>query len=140
MTRDDIVQLFARRQAAWAARDVRALAGTHAAEGIVISPTGGVLEGRADIERVYGVWFSAFPDLRYTQDDLLVDGNRAVQIARVNGTHTGTFFGMEATGRSLELAGAFVMTIDAGLIVHERRIFDFTGVLIQIGVIKARPA
>jgi len=27
-----------------------------------------------------------------------------------------------------------------GKIVHERRIYDFTGLLVQIGVLKAKPA
>jgi hypothetical protein len=27
-----------------------------------------------------------------------------------------------------------------GRIVHERRILDFTGVLVQVGVLKAKPA
>jgi hypothetical protein len=27
-----------------------------------------------------------------------------------------------------------------GAVVHERRIYDFTGMLVQIGVLKAKPA
>ena len=62
-TRETILALFARREIAWRARDAAALAADHAADGVVVSPTGGVLEGRAEIERIYRVWFSAFPDL-----------------------------------------------------------------------------
>jgi hypothetical protein len=29
---------------------------------------------------------------------------------------------------------------DDGLIEHERRIYDFTGLLVQIGVLRAKPA
>jgi hypothetical protein len=32
------------------------------------------------------------------------------------------------------------MTVADGLITEERRIFDFTGVLLQVGVLKAKPA
>ena len=46
MDRDEILALFARRAAAWQAHDARALALTHAENGTVIGPTGGVLEGR----------------------------------------------------------------------------------------------
>jgi hypothetical protein len=35
---------------------------------------------------------------------------------------------------------AFLYTLLDGLIVHEHRILDFTGVLIQVGVLKAKPA
>ena len=64
MTRDEILALVKRRYAGWAARDPAALAATHAENGVVTSPTGGVLEGRSEIERVYRLWFSAFPDMR----------------------------------------------------------------------------
>jgi hypothetical protein len=33
-----------------------------------------------------------------------------------------------------------VCRVADGLIVHERRIYDFTGMLVQIGVLKAKPA
>jgi hypothetical protein len=33
-----------------------------------------------------------------------------------------------------------VCQVADGLIVHERRIYDFTGMLVQIGVLKAKPA
>ena len=40
----------------------------------------------------------------------------------------------------MEALCAFVYTLRDGAIVHERRILDFTGVLIQVGVLKAKPA
>ena len=80
MAREDVVGLFARRMAAWAARDAAALAATHAVRGVVVSPTGGVLEGREEIERVYRVWLSAFPDLQVKSEELIIDGDRVVEI------------------------------------------------------------
>ena len=140
MTREEIRALFDRRAAAWRARDAHALTLTHAERGVVISPTGGVLEGRAEIERVYRIWLSAFPDLVFVTDELVIDGDRVVQVVRASGTHSGEFFGLAATGRHLEVSGAFVMTVGNGEILHERRIFDFTGMLVQIGVLRAKPA
>lgn len=139
MSREDILALFARRDTAWKARDAHALAQSHAIDGVVISPTGGVLEGRDEIERVYGLWFSAFPDLTFTSEDLLIDGSRAVQVVTVSGTHTGDFFGVPPTGRRVSFACAIVVSVANGEVAHERRILDFTGVLIQVGVLKAKP-
>src|SRR5688572_32260839 len=82
MTREQIFALFARREASWRARDAPALASDHAPDGVVVSPTGGVLEGRAEIERIYRVWFVAFPDLNFTTEDLLVDNDRAALLCR----------------------------------------------------------
>jgi len=138
MTRDEILSLVGRRNAAWAARDPAALAATHA-ESVVASPTGGVLEGRSEIERVYRLWISAFPDVVMHHDEVVIDGDRVVVIARLSGTHSGDFFGLAPTGRHMEVQVALLLTVADGLVVAERRIYDFTGVLVQVGVLKAKP-
>ena len=139
MTRDEILALIGRRTAAWVARDAAALAATHAPAGVVTSPTGGVLEGRDEIERIYRLWLTAFPDVVIEPIDLLIDGNRVVQIGRIVATHSGDFFGLAPTGRRFEVQVALLMTVQDGLVTDERRIYDFTGVLVQIGVLKAKP-
>jgi uncharacterized protein (TIGR02246 family) len=140
MTRDDIFAIFTRREEAWRARDPVALANDHSPDGVVVSPTGGVLEGRAEIERIYRVWFTAFPDLMLNTEDLLVDGDRAALLCRITGSHAGEFFGVAPTGRRIEVAGAFIYRLQDGRIVHERRVLDFTGLLVQVGVLRAKPA
>jgi uncharacterized protein (TIGR02246 family) len=139
MDREQIEALFRTRTAYWHARDAAALAAGHAVNGVVVSPTGGVLEGRDEIERIYSVWFNAFPDLELTDTDLVIDGDRAVMLATVSGTHSGDFFGLASTGRRVHATCAFVYTFRGDLIEHERRILDFTGVLVQVGVLKAKP-
>ena len=86
MTREEIFALFARREAAWRARDAAALTADHSQDGVVVSPTGGVLEGLAEIERIYRVWFTAFPDLIFTTEDLLVNGRVVAKVRDVNDT------------------------------------------------------
>jgi steroid delta-isomerase-like uncharacterized protein len=140
MTRDEIMALFVRREKDWAQHNSTALAADHAPDGVVVSPTGGVLEGRAEIERIYRLWFTAFPDLSATVSDVVIDGDHVVVLREISGTHTGDFFGLPATGRKVQAAGAFVYRMHDGLIEHERRILDFTGVLVQVGVLKAKPA
>ena len=140
MTREQVMELFERREALWRSRDAAALAADHAADGVVVSPTGGVLEGREEIERIYRLWLTAFPDLVLTVTDVLIDGSRAVLLVNVDGTHAGDFLGLAATGRRVHFVGALVYTVKDNLIVHEQRILDFTGVLVQVGVLKAKPA
>ena len=140
MTREEIAALFTRREAAWRAHDAVALAADHAPYGSVVSPTGGVLEGRPDIERIYRVWFTAFPDLIFSTEDLLIDGDRAALLARVSGRHSGEFFAMPPTGRLIELSCVCIYRLEDGLIAQERRVLDFTGLLVQLGVLRAKPA
>jgi len=140
MTREEILSLLERQSGAWAAHDPAVFAQGYAPHAIVTSPTGGVLEGAAEIERIARKWFQAFPDIRFASEDVLIDGDRVVQIARVSGTHGGEFFGVPATGRKVDVVFALVMTLSDGRIVEERRILDFTGVLVQVGVLKTKPA
>jgi uncharacterized protein (TIGR02246 family) len=140
MTREEITALFKRREADWRNRDAAALAADHAPDGVVISPTGGVLEGRDEIERVYRLWLTAFSNLSIERTDFLIDGDRAVLVSNITGTHTGDFFGVPASGRRLEVVCASIYTFREHEILHERRVLDFTGVLVQVGVLKAKPA
>ena len=41
--------------------------------------------------------------------------------------------------RRMPISGT-LFTLEDGLIVHERRVYDFTGMLVQIGLLKAKPA
>jgi predicted ester cyclase len=141
MTRDEILSLFSARETAWRDKDAARLAADHASNGVVVSPTGGVLEGRREIESIYRLWFTAFPDLVFANEDLIVDDRRIALFCRVSGTHGGEFFGVPPTGRRIEIPAVFIYRLnERGLIEHERRVLDFTGVLIQVGVLKAKPA
>jgi uncharacterized protein (TIGR02246 family) len=139
MTREQVEALIERRNAAWAARDPAALAATHTPDGTVYSPTGGHLKGREAIERVYRVWLTAFPDVFWQQEEVVIDGDRAVVLAKMIGTHAGEFFGLAAAGRHVEVDVSIVVRIEGGLVATERRIYDFTGLLVQTGVLKAKP-
>jgi uncharacterized protein (TIGR02246 family) len=139
MTRDDILGVMERRNAAWAARDAAALAATHTVDGTVNSPTGGLLKGRSEIERVYRIWLTAFPDILWQPQEIVIDDDRVAVFAKMVGTHAGEFFGIVPTGRHVEVEVAGLVTVADGLIVRERRIYDFTGLLVQTGVLRAKP-
>jgi steroid delta-isomerase-like uncharacterized protein len=140
MSRDEIVALIKRREEAWTARDSGALVATHAEDGTVVSPFGGVQEGRDEIARIYKLWFTSFPDIVFHQDDVLIDGDRAVLVGRMSATHAGDFFGLAPSGRHFEAQIAFVLKFADGAVQEERRIYDFTGLLVQVGVLKAKPS
>jgi len=140
MTREDVVAIFERRQAAIENLDAAALVGDYAPDCIVESPTGGRHEGREAAQAVLQAFFDAFLDLRVRREGLLIDGDRAVQIEAMEGTHVGPFLGMPPTGKPFRFVIALFCELKDGKIVHERRIYDFTGLLVQIGVLKAKPA
>ena len=140
MTRDDIVAMFARRQEALARLDAEALAADHTEDSVLESPFAGrPTTGRDAIEAVYESYFKAFQDISFTQEDLLVDGDRVALIERVFGTDTGGVMGMPPTGRKISYQIAILYELRDGRIARERRVYDFTGVLLQIGALKAKP-
>lgn len=140
MTREQTVALFARLQAAFDCRDATALAACHTRDGVVDSLMAGRVTGREAITETYQAWFRAFPDVVMTSDDLIIDGHRVALVSDVVGSDIGGFLGLPPTGRPFRLPIIFLYTIDDGLIQHARYIYDFTGLLVQIGVLKARPA
>src|SRR3954454_3885486 len=139
MTRDEVLALLDRRSSAWAARDAAALAATHTADGVVVSPVGGVLAVRAEMQCVYRLWLTSSPDIASQPVDLVIEGARLVQLVRFSGTHLGDFFGMPPTNRHVEFDAALLMTLRDALVAEERRVYDFTGLLVQLGVIRPKP-
>ena len=141
MTRDEIVRVFDRRHDAVARRDAEALAADHAMDCVLESPAGGgTVKGREAIARIYRGMFTGFPDLAIDWSDLVIDGDRVVEMGTMSGTDTGGFMGLPPTGKSFGFPIAFVYTFKDRLIVHERRVYDFTGMLVQIGLLKTKPA
>lgn len=140
MDRDVIVAMFARRDQSWIRRDAAALAADHAENAVAESPMQGRLEGRQRIRAVYEAWLRSFPDLTFTSLDLLIDQHRVAQFFSIRGTQTVPFGGIPATGRRIDFNGAWLFTIGpGGLIVHDRRFYDVTTLLMQLGMLKAKP-
>ena len=140
MTREAIVRMFAARDEAIARRDIGFLVSQHAADCEQISPlAGGSVRGRDAIGKLYETWFNGFPDLVWTNDEVLIDGDKITQVTTQTGTDTGGFMGLPATDRPFHLPIVILLTVADGLVVHERRIYDFTGMLVQVGILKAKP-
>ena len=140
MTREEITALFARRRQAWDDLDALALAADYADDATVDSPlAGGSATGREAIARLYATYFDAFPDFKFEEDALLIDGEEASQLGHITGTDNGGFMGMEPTRRRVTFRVALFHSLHGGVIVRERRVYDFTGLLIQVGVLKAKP-
>ena len=139
MTRDEIVTFFERRQELYDDFDAAGLAADYADDVVVESPMSGVHTGRAAAEKALSETFKAFLDLKMTTDAILVDGNRVAHFVTTEGTHLSDFMGVSASGKPFHLTVAFLYELKDRRIVRERRIYDFTGLLVQVGLLKAKP-
>ena len=119
--------------------DAAGVAALHAEDGLLESPWAGAVKGRSAIEQVHRAWFAAFPDCTFDSQELLIDGDRIAWLVRIAGTDKGGFMGLPPTGKPFQCPVVVLCTLRDGQIVRDQRIYDFTGLLIQIGVLKARP-
>ncbi|MBI4477219.1 MAG: ester cyclase [Acidobacteria bacterium] len=139
MNAEDLQAFFDRRQEAWNRQDPDGLIGGYHDDAIIESPVFGVVRGRAAIAEQYRSWFRTFPDFTFAREELIIDGLHAAQTARCSATHTGELMGLPGSGRRILFTAAlFYRFTDGGLIVNERRIYDFTGFLMQLGVLKGK--
>jgi steroid delta-isomerase-like uncharacterized protein len=139
MTREEINQFLARRQEAWKQRDIEALTLGHSEDCVLESPLAGKVTGRTAIEKVYRGFIGSFPDLSLDGTDFIIDDDRVAQVSTLRGTDKGGFMGRPPTGKRFSFPVVFVLRLKDGLIVEERRVYDFTGMLTQVGVLKVRP-
>ena len=79
--------------------------------------------------------FSAFPDLNFSIDDILAEGNKVAYRYTVRGTHKGTFMGITATEKRIVGKGVEIYMIAGGKIVEGWDFPDNLGVMTQLGVI-----
>ena len=98
------------------------------------------MQGREANVQNQRAFFETFPDITFDLEELLIDGDHVVQIGTLTGTDTGGLMGMAPSGRPIVIPIVYFSKVANGEIVYERRVYDFTGMLVQIGVLKARPA
>lgn len=140
MTREETAAMFARRDEAFEEMDAAALAADYAEDALIDSPTAGTHRGPAAAAQAFDSVFHAFADMTSRTDSLLIDGNHVAQVLTLEGTNLGGLMGLPPSGKHFRLPAVFFYELRDDKIVRERRIYDFTGMLVQVGVLKARPA
>ena len=80
---------------------------------------------------------TAFPDMHYTVEELVAEGDTVVTRVTMSGTHRGPFQGMPPTGRSVRQAQMHFIRFRDGKAVEHRAVRDDLGVMRQLGVIPA---
>lgn len=112
--------------------DLRALDEVVAPE--YLGPQGN-LRGPAAFRAITGGLRGAFPDLHYTLDDVLAEGEEVAVRWHWTGTHQGPFRGYPATGRAVTNNGIGIFHVRDGKIVTASLETDRLGFLQQIGVV-----
>ncbi len=90
------------------------------------------IEGTKQLVTMYR---NAFPDLHFTIDEQIAEGDKVVTRWTGHGTNKGELLGMPATGKSSTVTGIVIDRIANGKIAESWGIFDQFGMMQQLGVI-----
>ena len=77
----------------------------------------------------------AFPDLQFTVEDQIAEGDRVVTRWTFRGTHKGQFQGMPPTGKQVTMNGSTTFRIANSKIVEGWNNPDLLGMLQQLGAV-----
>ena len=108
------------------------------ATNVVLHTVGGPdIEGLEAYKQVSRDLSSAFPDLQFTIDEILVEGDKTASRYTLQGTHTGESPAVPVppTGKRVTWGGCAMAHWDGGKIVEAWMYADNLGMMQQLGVI-----
>ena len=95
----------------------------------------GLQHGLAGHRGIVDLFHAAFPDVRWTIDDMVAEGDRVAMRLTMSGTHRGDFFGIPPTGKRVEVGGTDIVRIENGQVAEHWGYNDDLGLMRQLGAI-----
>jgi steroid delta-isomerase-like uncharacterized protein len=95
------------------------------------------LRGPAGYMEVIGMMRGAFPDVAWTLEEMVTEGDTVAARFTMRGTHDGEFLGIPASGNKISVQAMNFFYLADGRIVGERAQPDLLGVMQQIGAAPA---
>jgi len=81
---------------------------------------------------------TGFPDLCFTLEDTIAEGEKVVTCWTISGTHQNEYMGIPATGKKISLEGITIHHIKNGKILDSYARWDVLGLMRQLGAIPAQ--
>lgn len=108
---------------------------TVAEDFIYIDSTLGTIKGRDSLKEMLTRMFSSFPDLVWTVEQDISEGDIIVNRYYLTGTQDGEYRSIPATHKKITLQGVSINKISDGKLVETRMVRDDLGLMRQLGVI-----
>ena len=83
----------------------------------------------------YTTFLNGFSDISFTIKDVFGQGDKIVKYWNFKGTHTGDFFGIPTTGKTVNMDGVTLVRMQNGKIAEERDIMDNLEFMQQLGLL-----
>ena len=123
-------------------RDLSIIDKTFAPDYVVYYPGMEPIRGREEAKEAIAAFLDAFPDIVFTIEDQVGEGNKVVTRWTAVGTHSGDFRGfpkkgsiIPASGRPVNFRATDIYRIENGLIEEEWNTLENMELLHQLGVI-----
>lgn len=81
---------------------------------------------------------TALPDLCFTVEDLIVEGEKVVACWTISGTHKSEYMKVPATGRKISIEGITIHHLKKGKILDSHARWDVLGLMRQLGAAPAQ--
>lgn len=94
----------------------------------------GLPNGLEGVKQFTKIFLSAFPDLHFTIEDVIAEGDRVVTRSTWSGTNKGDFMGMPATNKPVKVSGVDITRWVNGKAVEHWAVQDMMGLMHQLGV------
>lgn len=78
-----------------------------------------------------------YPDLRFSIEEMIAEGEKVVCYWTITGTHKGEFMGIPATGKKISVDGITIHHVTKGKIMDSYVSMDMLGMMQQLGAIPA---
>ena len=100
------------------------------------SPT--ALKGLEGYKQAVQYYLNAFPDLHFTIEDQICEGDRVVTRWTSTATHKGDLAGIPATGRRISNSGIICHRVKDGKFVESWSNWDVLGMMQQLGAVPSQ--
>lgn len=118
-------------------RDLDAAAASFAPQYVWQGPGRQQAYGPEGWRELVATYIKAFPDLQFTIDDLIAEGDKVVARYTVRGTFRGALAGIEPTDRGVSVACLMISRIENGQIVDDFEVWDQLTMYQDLGALSA---
>ena len=90
--------------------------------------------GRESFRTKWREWQTAFPDIHFRIDDVIVEGNQVVTKWHLTGTQTGSLEGLPPSNRKVSVDGVSIDQVEGGQVVSGFDAWDSLNFRKQLGL------
>jgi steroid delta-isomerase-like uncharacterized protein len=93
------------------------------------------MRGPAGYIAIIRMMRAGFPDIQWSLEEMVAEGDKVAARFVMRGTHRGVFFGVPASGKTINVQALNIYRFSAGQIVEETGQPDMLALLQQIGAV-----